>query len=302
MYDYQMFKTVLVKGFDKDEVIAYVQKQEDEHAKQAADLEKETKNRDKMIAELKSRIIQKDEQRERLENEIETRYKKYIDNYDKIGALVYDSQVKGDKIVSDARTEAAKILYDAKTRSDRMLSDASSEAKNRVDSVQDEVDAKLADGKKKYLAVQDELNEVVELINQVQRKFMQSYKEVHEIIQSMPASMRDIDVSEEDEENEDTAEESDLDDFDEAGEGFETGELHFTTADLGLDDEDDEAAGGALHDEGDGTVSEGLSDEKAPAGSSSGAESKAQAGCAQQADSKAAESSADKDMAEGSVQ
>ena len=57
-----------------------------------------------------------------------------------------------------------------------------------------------------------------------------------------------------------------------------------------------------MHDEGDGTVSEGLSDEKAPAGSSSGAESKAQAGCAQQADSKAAESSADKDMAEGSVQ
>ena len=28
MVDYQMFKTTLVKGFDKDEVIAYIQKME----------------------------------------------------------------------------------------------------------------------------------------------------------------------------------------------------------------------------------------------------------------------------------
>lgn len=48
--------------------------------------------------------------------------------------------------------------------------------------VQAEVDAKLADGKRKYIAVQDEMNEIVELINQAQIRFMASYKEVHKIV------------------------------------------------------------------------------------------------------------------------
>ena len=239
MYDYQMFKTVLVKGFDKDEVIAYIQKQEDEHNQAVTDLEKEIKNRDKMIAELKGRIIQKDEQREHLENEIETKYKKYIDNYDKIGSLIYESQIKGDKIVTDAKAQADKIISDARSKSEQMLSQASAEARNRVDSVQDEVDAKLADGKRKYLAVQDEMNEIVELINQAQRKFMQSYKEVHEIIQNMPTSMRDIDVNAEPGDSDADQEEMDEED---PAESFETGELNFSTEKLGLDDEDEESA------------------------------------------------------------
>ena len=62
-------------------------------------------------------------------------------------------------------------------------------------SVQTEVDEKLAEGKKKYIAVQDELNDIVELINQVQQRFMSSYKEVHRIISSMPESMQEMNES-----------------------------------------------------------------------------------------------------------
>ena len=151
MYDYQMFKGSF-KGFDKEEVLTYVQKQEEDYNKQISDLEKEIKNRDKMILELKARIAQKDEQRALLEDEIEKKYKKYIDNYDKIGALVYESQVKGDKMIADAKVQADKIL-----------ADANAEARTKVDSVQSEVDAKLADGKQKYLAVQDVMDKAGEI-------------------------------------------------------------------------------------------------------------------------------------------
>lgn len=36
------------------------------------------------------------------------------------------------------------------------------------------------------------MNEIVELLNQAQRRFMSSYKEVHQIINSMPTSLNDI--------------------------------------------------------------------------------------------------------------
>ena len=58
--------------------------------------------------------------------------------------------------------------------------------------VQEEVNEKLADGKKKYVAVQDEMNEIVELINQAQKRFMSSYKEVHRIVTAMPESLYDL--------------------------------------------------------------------------------------------------------------
>ena len=59
------------------------------------------------------------------------------------------------------------------------------------------------------------MNEIVDMFNQMQKKFMQSYKEVHEIIQSMPVSLDDIDLEDETDDLDDYgAAVEDLDDFD----------------------------------------------------------------------------------------
>lgn len=220
MNDYTMFKRTL-NGFDKDEVLQYIQKEEEEHGKQVAALEKEVRRREKVINELKNRIVIKDEQVDRLQSDIQNKYQKYIDNYQQIGELLYESKIKGDQIVTDAQT-----------RADRLLADADEEAKRRVSSVQGEIDAKLTDGKKKYLAVQDEMNDIVDMFNQMQKKFMQSYKEVHEIIQSMPASLDDINI---DPEDEDDFSEDDLD-LREFGLSFDD--------DLDLDDDEENVSAG----------------------------------------------------------
>ena len=180
MEDYMSFKPAL-RGFDKDEVLEYIRRQEEEANVRIASLEKDIRKRDKIISELKNRIVLKDEQVDRMEKDIREKYQKYIDNYHQIGELVYDAKLKADRIVEDAHAEAGRIL-----------ANADAEARRRVSSVQNEISQKLADGKQKYVAVQDEMNEIVELFNQMQKKFMQSYKEVHEIIQSMPASLSDI--------------------------------------------------------------------------------------------------------------
>ncbi len=189
MEDYMSFKQAL-RGFDRDEVLEFIRRQDEEANARIAALEKEIRKRDKVIAELKNRIVLKDSQVDRMETDIRNKYQKYIENYRQIGDLVYESKLKGQRIIEEAHSEA-----------NRIIANADAEAKKRVAVVQGQIDQKLTDGKKKYLAVQDEMNEIVDMFNQMQRKFMQSYKEVHEIIQSMPVSLSDFGDNQEGEED-----------------------------------------------------------------------------------------------------
>ena len=170
MGEHEMFKTSLMGGYDKEEVQELIQKMKDEMAEVQVNYRKQLAERDERIAELQKRIELKDAYQARMEEDIKEKYQKYIDNYESIGKLVFEAQLK----------------------SDSMQREAEAEAKRRVESVQSEIDDKLLEGKKKYLAVQEEMNGIVELINQAQKRFMSSYKEVHQIINSMPTSLNDI--------------------------------------------------------------------------------------------------------------
>ena len=181
MGEHEMFKTTLMGGYDKEEVQELIQKMKDEMTEVQVNYRKQLAERDERIAELQKRIELKDAYQARMEEDIKEKYQKYIDNYESIGKLVFEAQLKSDSMQREAEEKCSK-----------MIEEAEAEAKRRVESVQSEIDDKLLEGKKKYLAVQEEMNGIVELINQAQKRFMSSYKEVHQIINSMPTSLNDI--------------------------------------------------------------------------------------------------------------
>lgn len=181
MGEHEMFKTTLMGGYDKEEVQELIQKMKDEMAEVQVNYRKQLAERDERIAELQKRIELKDAYQARMEEDIKEKYQKYIDNYESIGKLVFEAQLRSDNMQKEAEEKCSK-----------MIEEAEAEAKRRVESVQSEIDDKLLEGKKKYLAVQEEMNGIVELINQAQKRFMSSYKEVHQIINSMPTSLNDI--------------------------------------------------------------------------------------------------------------
>ena len=207
MSEAEMFKTTLMGGYDKDDVQMQVQALKEEAYAEKSRLLKEIKEKDEKISELLHRLDDKEQQIEHYKKNISEKYQQYIDNYESIGRLVYESQVRSDNMIRAAEKKRDEILAEADT-----------EAERRVLSVQTEVDEKLAEGKKKYIAVQDELNDIVELINQVQQRFMSSYKEVHRIISSMPESMQEMSEEQEEAEEEAPAKPSEAaeDSFDEA--------------------------------------------------------------------------------------
>ena len=109
-----------------------------------------------------------------------------------------DGELKAivEAAVANARKAADQIVSEAIATRDELMDEAKKEAEKCLAAVQAEVDAKLADGKRKYIAVQDEMNEIVELINQAQIRFMASYKEVHKIVSAMPETMRELEDEE----------------------------------------------------------------------------------------------------------
>lgn len=192
MGDYEMFKTTLMGGFDKDDVMQKVEELKDSAFREKKRLEKEVKERDEKIAELSRRLELKEAQKEKLEQDVTEKYQKYVDNYDKIGSLIFNAQIQADAMLKEAETKRDEMLKKAQEEADARRAEAEREATERIARVQDEINEKLADGKKKYIAVQDEMNDIVELINQAQKRFMSSYKEVHRIITTMPDSLCDL--------------------------------------------------------------------------------------------------------------
>ena len=181
MAENEMFKTTLMGGYDKDEVHEQIQKMKDEMAEQQLMYRKQLAEKDSRIAELEKRIELKEASQEKLEADVRDKYQKYIDNYESIGRLVFEAQLKADAMVKEAEEKCST-----------MIQDAEDEARQKVEAVQKEIDAKLLEGRKKYLAVQEETNSIVELINQAQKRFMSSYREVHQIISNMPTALSDM--------------------------------------------------------------------------------------------------------------
>ena len=172
----ERFKTTLMGGFDKEDVLSQVKEIRDEAYAEKAKLLKELKAKDREVADMRrmligkdqekedalsalrktmeeeiarlnARLVEKQEQLDEKDRAIQTKYKKYIDRYDMIGGLILEAQEKADGIVSEAEKQR-----------DMLIEEAHSEAQRCLDAVQHEVDEKLAEGKRKYIAVQEELD------------------------------------------------------------------------------------------------------------------------------------------------
>ena len=118
---------------------------------------------------------------ERLERDIQEKYQKYVDNYETIGRVALEAQLRADKMIEETQEKC-----------DKMVADAEAEAKQKIVDAEQEIDGKLLDGKKKYLALQEEMSQIVDLINSAQKHFADSYNEVHKIIDAMPTSFAEM--------------------------------------------------------------------------------------------------------------
>ena len=131
--------------------------------------------RDKEIEELKKKLGEREAEIERLKTDIRDKYQSYIDNYESIGSLVYDARIRSDQMIREAEDQRRVILESADL-----------EAKQKIDDVQTEIDKRIDEGEQRYKTVEEELQSILGMINQVQKKFMESYRSINGIVRDLP--------------------------------------------------------------------------------------------------------------------
>lgn len=216
------FKTTLMGGFDKEDVISKYQSAVNEAEAGMESLRKELQEKDAEIAELKSKL-------DNFTEDVEKKYQGYMENVDMIGRIICDSRIESEKLVNKAKEDkdniinsanekaattireaeekavmriaeadasakekldsankkAAAIVDDAERKAMDMVADADTKAKSMIEAAQRSVDDKLKEGANNYITIQEEVSQLMQLVNKVQHQFMKSVKEIHEITDSM---------------------------------------------------------------------------------------------------------------------
>ncbi len=180
-FNFEEIKTTLMGGYDKEDVQNKISSLIDKYETDASKKDKEIEELKKSSSEKDEQISAKNSEIDKLNKDIEEKYQGYIDNYNTIGKIVYETRIQSEKTLDDARIKGESIIAEANKK-----------AQLSIDKAQEEVDKRISEGKKKYDVLQEEINELLQLVNQVQHKFMQSFKAIHEI----SGAMNDEDGSE----------------------------------------------------------------------------------------------------------
>ena len=105
----ELFKTTLMGGFDKDDVMTKVQNLKDQAYAAQKKLEAKVEEKEQEIEKLNRKIREREDKMEELEKNIHEKYQSYIDNYDSISGLVFEAQVKAKKLTQETEESCRKL-------------------------------------------------------------------------------------------------------------------------------------------------------------------------------------------------
>ena len=192
----EMFRTAKFGGYDKDDVEQEIQRLNDAAMVEKNELKgkldqanakiraqaQELEVRSAKIKELQDALIAKDTELQNVEKEVKDKYQSYVDNYDTIGSLIYEAKLRAKQVDRDTEAQKQKILAEAQTEAQQIRDNAAAEGEKMIEDVEKQIEEKNRNGKMQYEAVQEELAHVIEIFNQVQKQFMNSCREIQNIV------------------------------------------------------------------------------------------------------------------------
>ncbi|MEE8835719.1 MAG: hypothetical protein SOH80_01875 [Eubacteriales bacterium] len=198
----EMFRTAKFGGYDKDDVEQEIQRLNDAAMVEKNELKgkldqanakiraqaQELEVRSAKIKELQDALIAKDTELQNVEKEVKDKYQSYVDNYDTIGSLIYEAKIRAKQVDRETEAQRQRILAEANAEAQKVKDNAQAECKQILEDTQKKIDEKNREGKLQYAAIQEELSHVIDTFNQVQKSFMNSYRDIQNIVNEEPAS------------------------------------------------------------------------------------------------------------------
>lgn len=199
----EVFKTTLMGGFDKEDVMTKFREARDEANEMQKKLEEQIAERDSLIEELRRSVKAKETEIEQLQKDIKEKYQSYIDNYDSIGKLVYDAKVRSDNMMAETKQKCDNMLRQTKEDCTRLVKEAREkeeevvavyEAKieQQAQEAQQFMETQMIQGRNNYRMVQTEIIQIIRAMDALQKGFLESYKKVRTVKDAMDRSAQKL--------------------------------------------------------------------------------------------------------------
>lgn len=218
--DEELFKTTLMGGFDKDDVLAKFRENREEAEAAQKKLEEQVRQRDKTIDELRQSLKSKESEIEQLQKDIKEKYQSYIDNYDSIGKLVFEAKVRSenmdaetkkkcDEMLQKTKEECARLVQEARRKEEEVVAVYEAKIEQQAAEAQKFMEEQMTNGRENYRMVRKEMDDMVRAMDELQKAFLESYKRVHTVKEAMGISAQKLEPFFQQLQREDPAEETD---------------------------------------------------------------------------------------------
>ena len=160
------FRSVTFGGFDKNDVMAYIEKNAQEHESALEALRGELAAAKEALAAAQAAGGETEQSRLALEEELVTvradceKYRADAESFthfrDRIAQIEFDARAKADQILNDAKAEAEETLSKARAEAEETLTSARTEAEETLNSARTEAETLTRDTQNAINAAQEE--------------------------------------------------------------------------------------------------------------------------------------------------
>lgn len=184
IFNEDQFKVARKGGYDKEDVDQQFFEIKEAAAEEKNKLNEQLEMKDSQLAELRRVVKSQQTEIDTMKQNIAEKYQSYIDNYDTIGRIIYDSNIQAKKIVDEANSEHDSIIAQANDKAAQIMEEARLNATADALREKQTLEAQIERCKKDYAIMSDKVSQLLRKLDDMQLEFNATVRSINSIADS----------------------------------------------------------------------------------------------------------------------
>ncbi len=184
IFNEDQFKSARKGGYDKEDVDQQFFEIKEAAAEEKSRLNEQLELKDSQLEELRKVVKKQQAEIDTMKQDIAEKYQSYIDNYDTIGRIIYDSNVQAKKVVDEANQEHDQIIAQAEEKAGQIIEEARLNATADALREKQSLEAQIERCKKDYAIISDKISQLLRKVDGMQQEFNATVRSINDIADS----------------------------------------------------------------------------------------------------------------------
>lgn len=184
IFNEDQFKSARKGGYDKEDVDQQFFEIKEAAAEEKNRLSEQLEMKDSQLEELRRIVKKQQTEIDTMKQDIAEKYQSYIDNYDTIGRIIYDSNVQAKKVVDEANQEHDQIIAQAQEKAGQIIEEARLNATADALREKQSLEAQIERCKKDYAIISDKISQLLRKVDDMQKEFNTTVHSINSIADS----------------------------------------------------------------------------------------------------------------------